>query len=245
MTLTAPPEQAEQRLLSPTYAATTVGMFALCAFVAFEATAVVTVMPTVADQLDGVALYALSFAAPLASGVVGMVAAGGWSDRRGPAVPLAVSLVLFASGLVVCGLAPTMEVLVAGRFLQGLGGGALTVCLYVLVGLVFPDHCGRRSSPASPRRGYCRRCSGRLSRRASRTRVGWRWVFLGVVAMVAAAAALVAPLDARAGGASEPGARARGRAWPGPSLAPRPSWRSTSWVRARARSPYSPSQPPR
>ena len=31
-----------------------------------------------------------------------------------------------------------MEVLVAGRVLQGLGGGALTVGLYVVVGLVFP-----------------------------------------------------------------------------------------------------------
>ena len=61
-------EASESRLLSPTYAATTVGMFALCAFVAFEATAITTVMPTVAAQLDGVGLYALSFAAPLASG---------------------------------------------------------------------------------------------------------------------------------------------------------------------------------
>src|SRR5215210_390104 len=99
----------ERLLLSPAYAATTVGMFALCAFVAFEATAVVTVMPTVASELDGVGLYALSFAAPLASAVVGMVAAGGWSDRRGPVIPLAVSLLLFAAGLVVCGLAPGME----------------------------------------------------------------------------------------------------------------------------------------
>src|SRR3954471_18966287 len=126
------------RLLSPAYAVTTVGMFALCALVAFEATAVTTVMPTVAAHLDGVGLYALSFAAPLASGVVGMVTAGAWSDRRGPAVPLVASLALFALGLVVCGLAPSMEVLVAGRVLQGLGGGALTVGLYVLVGLVFP-----------------------------------------------------------------------------------------------------------
>ena len=31
-----------------------------------------------------------------------------------------------------------MEMLVAGRVLQGLGGGALTVGLYVVVGLVFP-----------------------------------------------------------------------------------------------------------
>jgi hypothetical protein len=85
-------DAADQRLLSPAYAATTVGMFALCAFVAFEATAVVTVMPTIADVLDGVRLFALSFAAPLASGVVGMVAAGGWSDRRGPTIPLVAAL---------------------------------------------------------------------------------------------------------------------------------------------------------
>ena len=81
--------EAGTRLLGPAYAATTIGMFALIAFVAFEAMAVTTVMPTVARELDGVSLYALSFAAPLASGVVGMVAAGMWSDRRGPVTPAA------------------------------------------------------------------------------------------------------------------------------------------------------------
>ena len=80
----SPQPEAGTRLLGPAYAATTIGMFALIAFVAFEAMAVTTVMPTVARELDGVGLYALTFAAPLASGVVGMVAAGMWSDRRGP-----------------------------------------------------------------------------------------------------------------------------------------------------------------
>ena len=74
-----------ERLLSPAYAATTVGVFALIAFNAFEAMAVTTVMPTISRELDGRDLYALAFAAPLASGVIGMVAAGAWSDRRGPA----------------------------------------------------------------------------------------------------------------------------------------------------------------
>ena len=41
------------RLLSPTYAAITVGMCALIGFVAFEVMAVTTVMPTVARDLDG------------------------------------------------------------------------------------------------------------------------------------------------------------------------------------------------
>ena len=76
-------------ILSSAYLATTVGMFGLIAFVAFEAMAVTTVMPSVARDLDGLALYALSFAAPLASGVVGMVGAGMWSDRAGPRGPVA------------------------------------------------------------------------------------------------------------------------------------------------------------
>jgi len=37
-------------------------------------------------------------AAPLASDVVGMVVAGGWSDRSGAVRPLAASLVLFSVG---------------------------------------------------------------------------------------------------------------------------------------------------
>jgi len=189
---TAPP-QPHPRLLSPTYAATTAGMFALCAFVAFEATAVTTVMPTVADRLDGVGLYALSFAAPLASGVVGMVAAGGWSDRRGPARPLAVALALFSLGLLVCGTAPTMEALVAGRVLQGLGGGALTVCLYVVVGLVFPPQLRPAVFASFAAAWVLPSLFGPSLAALVADVLGWRWVFLGVVVLVALAAALVAP----------------------------------------------------
>lgn len=131
-------KRPRQGILGPDHRAMTAGMFSLIAFVAFEALAVTTVMPTVARDLDGVDLFAVAFAAPLASGVVGMALTGSWSDRRGPALPLAVATALFGLGLVVCGLAPTMQVLVAGRVLQGLGGGALIVGLYVVVGLVYP-----------------------------------------------------------------------------------------------------------
>ena len=67
-----------------------------------------------------------------------MVAAGAWSDRRGPAGSLMASLVLFSAGVLVCGVAPSMEVLTAGRVVQGMGTGALIVSLYVVVGVVYP-----------------------------------------------------------------------------------------------------------
>lgn len=193
MTLTAPPAEPRPRLLSPAYAATTIGMFALVAFTAFEATAVTTVMPTVAEELDGVSLYALSFAAPLASGVVGMVAAGARSDRRGPVGPLLVSMVLFSLGLVVCGLAPSMEVLVAGRILQGLGGGAMTVCLYVVVGLCIPATLQPAVFASFAAAWVLPTLFGPALAAFVAHALGWRWVFLGVVALVAAAAFLIAP----------------------------------------------------
>lgn len=182
-----------ERILSPAYVATTVGMFGLIAFVAFEAMAVTTVMPTVARDLDGLGLYALAFAAPLASGVVGMVAAGMWSDRTGPAVPLLASMALFSLGLVVCGLAPSMEVLLVGRVLQGLGGGALVVGLYVIVGLVYPEALRPSIFASFAAAWVLPSLFGPGVAALVADLWSWRWVFLGTVGFVVVALVLLAP----------------------------------------------------
>jgi MFS family permease len=188
-------------------------MFALIAFVAFEAMAVATVMPTVARDLDGLGLFALAFAAPLASGVVGMVAAGAWSDRTGPVVPLLASLALFTSGLLVCGLAPSMEVLLLGRVLQGLGGGALTVGLYVIVGLVYPPALQPSIFASFAAAWVLPALFGPGLAALVADVWSWRWVFLGAVALVVVALALLAPalrrLEPHAEGTPTP----RSRLW--------------------------------
>src|SRR5688500_1527443 len=187
------PPRPRERILSPAYAATTVAMFGLIAFVAFEAMAVATVMPTVARDLDGLDLYALAFAAPLASGVVGMVAAGMWSDRTGPVVPLLASMALFTAGLVVCGLAPSMEVLLVGRVLQGLGGGALTVGLFVVVGLVYPAVMRPAVFASFAAAWVLPALFGPGVAAVVADVWHWRWVFLGTVGFVVLSLVLLGP----------------------------------------------------
>nr|WP_301538992.1 MFS transporter [Nocardioides sp. zg-1230] len=186
-------------------------MFGLIAFAAFEAMAVTTVMPTVARDLGGLDLYALAFAAPLASGVVGMVAAGMWSDRTGPVVPLLASLALFSAGLLVCGLAPSMEVLLAGRVLQGLGSGAMIVGLYVIVGLVFPDTLRPAVFASFAAAWVLPALFGPALAAFVADVWSWRWVFLGTVVLVAVSLVLLAPalrgLEPHAEGVSTPAVR--------------------------------------
>ncbi len=198
-------------ILSPTYLATTIGVFSLIAFNAFEALAVTTVMPTISRDLDGFGLYALAFAAPLASGVVGTVAAGAWCDRRGPAGALVGSLVLFTLGVLAAGLAPSMEVFVAGRVVQGLGTGALTVSLYVLVGLVYPARLRPAVFASFAAAWVLPSLFGPAIAAVVADAVGWRWVFLGIIGLVVVAAVLVAPVvpGLRATSENEPAPRSR------------------------------------
>ena len=207
----APTSTPRGGILSRTYLATTIGVFSLIAFNAFEALAVTTVMPTISSDLDGFSLYAVAFAAPLASGVVGTVAAGAWSDRRGPAGSLVASLVLFTLGVLTAGLAPSMEVFVVGRVVQGLGTGALIVSLYVVVGVVYPKDLRPSIFASFAAAWVLPSLFGPAVAAFVAETVGWRWVFLGIVALVAVAAVLVAPLvpGLRAGNDNEPAPRSR------------------------------------
>ncbi|MDQ4213326.1 MFS transporter [Microbacterium sp. ASV81] len=186
----------------------TIGAFALIFLAAVESLAVTTVMPIVSRDLHGEELYAVAFAGTLATGVIGMVAAGAWCDRAGPRGALYAATGLFLAGLVIAGAATTMPVLLVGRLVQGLGAGAQTVALYVVVARFYPPAVHGRVFAAFAAAWVVPSMVGPFLAGAVTEYLHWRWTFLGVAVLVAAAFVLVVLLlrDVDLGGGEHEGA---------------------------------------
>lgn len=176
---------------APQYRAITLGMVALTLLVAYEYLAVATAMPAVAAALRGEALYVLAFSGSLAAGVIGMVAGGRWNDVAGPNAPIWAGAASFMGGLAVSGAAPDMEVFIAGRLLQGLGGGLFSVSLYVLVGRVYPAEMHPKVFSLLAAAWVVPSMVGPAITGLLVDGPGWRWVFLGVPAAAVPAAVLL------------------------------------------------------
>jgi MFS family permease len=193
-TTAAAPPSSDEALWGSRYRLTTIGLVLLVTMVAFEAMSVGTAMPTLVADLDGQALYSWPFTAFLGASVVGTVLSGRITDTRGTRLPLVGGPLLFGTGLLVSGAAPTMELLLAGRVLQGFGGGVQIVAVYALIGLIYPDRLrpavfGVVSAAWVIPALVGPAVAGLLTEHAS-----WRWVFLGLAPFVALGIVLLLPL---------------------------------------------------
>src|SRR5215467_15728202 len=192
-------------LFAAQHRALTIGLVLSITFVAAEALAVVTVMPVVAHDLGGLRLYGWVFSAFMLGSVVGIVMAGRAADRRGPAIPFVAGLILFGAGLAIAGLAPSMEVLVAGRVLQGIGAGAVPSVAYAVIGRSFPSPLQARMMAVLSTAWVVPGVAGPVVAAEVAHLFGWRWVFLGLLPVVAVAGSIAVPALIRLGppGASQ------------------------------------------
>ena len=182
-----------------------VGMVALLSLGAFEALAVSTAMPVLAADLDGLPLYTYGFAATAVASLGGMLVAGRWADRAGPAAPLWTGTALFVAGVLVVGLAPSMEVVIGGRLLQGAGFGVMDVTLYVLVARIFPTARRPAVFAVFSAAWVVPALVGPLVAGLVTEHLGWRWVFLAVPVLAVPAVLWLRPgLAAAHAGAGGP-----------------------------------------
>jgi MFS family permease len=193
-------------LMAPQRRALTVGLVLTITFVASEALAVVTVMPVVARDLGGLRLYGWVFSGFMLGSVIGIVAAGREADRRGPAVPFVAGVVLFGAGLALAGLAPSMGVLVAGRVLQGVGAGAVPSVAYATIGRSLPETLRARMMAVLSTAWVAPGLIGPAVSAEVARLFGWRWVFLGLLPIVAVAGTIAVPALIRLGPPASGGA---------------------------------------
>ncbi|MER6732756.1 MFS transporter [Streptomyces puniciscabiei] len=187
------PVGQDDGVLGRAHRALSIGIVSVVLLIAFEATAVGTAMPVAARELDGVTLYAFAFSGYFTTSLFGMVLAGQWSDRRGPLGALTTGIGAFAAGLVIAGTAQVMWVFILGRAVQGLGGGLVIVALYVVVGRAYPERLRPAIMAAFAAGWVVPSIVGPLASGAVTEHLGWRWVFLGIPALVVFPLALALP----------------------------------------------------
>jgi MFS family permease len=173
--------------------ALTVGLVLTITLVGFEALAVATVLPVVEEDLGDLSLYGWVFSSYLLASLVGTVVAGRETDRHGPALPFAAGCGLFAVGLIAGGLAPSMPLLVLARVVQGLGAGVVPAVAYASIGRCYEPELRPRMFAVLSTAWVVPGLAGPALAAVIADTVGWRWVFLGLLPLVALAAVITLP----------------------------------------------------
>jgi len=175
-------------LFDPRLRGTTVAILLVVGLSAFEGLAVAAALPQLAAALGALELLPWVITSYLLTSGVATLAAGSLVDQWGPRRVYRVSLVVFVAASVVAGVAPSMELLVAARALQGAGAGGLGAVALTAVGLVYPRKLVGRAFAANANVWGVMSVGGPAIASALLVLASWRWLFLlnlplGAVAM--------------------------------------------------------------
>lgn len=138
-------------------------------------------LPTIVRELGGADRSSWVFTAFLVASTVVIPVYGKLADRWGVRPMLLTAAGLFITGSLACGLAPTMDALIAARALQGLGGGGLmTLTLLAVTALSAPEERSARLARLGAAYGVAT-MGGPLSGAFVTQHLSWRWTFFVAV----------------------------------------------------------------
>jgi MFS family permease len=121
---------------------------------------------------------------------------GALADRFGRKRVFIVGLVVFTGASFACGLAPTTDVLIWARALQGLGGGAMFATSLALIGQTYQGPDRGRAIAAWGSTVGAAVATGPLVGGLLTDTLGWRWIFfvnvpIGIATVALASAKMV------------------------------------------------------
>src|SRR6187431_1415622 len=115
-----------------------VGLMTAMLLASLDQTIFSTALPTVVGDLDGVSHMLWVTTAYILAATIVMPIYGKASDLFGPKALFITAISLFMLGSVIGGLAQGMPELIAGRAVQGLGGGGLMILSQAIIAEVVP-----------------------------------------------------------------------------------------------------------
>ncbi|OBB03824.1 MFS transporter [Mycobacteriaceae bacterium 1482268.1] len=174
-----------ERLGTATLLAGGVGLYATNEFLT------ISLLPSTVADIGGQRFYAWVIAVYLVGSVVAAAAVNPLLVRFGPRTSYLFTLAVFGVGTVGCAVAPTMELLLVARTVQGAAGGMLAGLGYAVINTALPNWLWTRASAlVSAMWGVSVIIGPAMGGIFAQFGI-WRWAFGSLAIMTAAMAALV------------------------------------------------------
>jgi|FLYL01.1.fsa_nt_gi MFS family permease len=186
-------------VLSPELLPASLAIYTTIALVAFEGLAVAAAIPQLTADLGRVALLPWVMTGYLLASGIATVVAGPLVDALGTRAMFRWAVTTFTVASLICGLAPSMPLLVAARVAQGVGGGLIVAVGLAAVSLVYPGRLVGRAFAANSTVWGAMGVAGPAIAAVLLTVADWRWIFwvnapLGLAALALGWRAFPGPL---------------------------------------------------
>lgn len=165
----------------------------------------ISLLPDAVADIGGQRFYAWVTTVYLVASVIAATTVHSMLMRLGPRQAYLLGFTVFGAGSLGCALAPSMEVLLAGRTVQGFAGGLLAGLGYAVINTALPNTLWTKASALVSAMWGVGTVIGPASGGLFAQFGHWRWAFGVLVVLTGAMAALVpVALPGRKGATSTP-----------------------------------------
>jgi MFS family permease len=180
-----------RELLGPKYLGASTVLAGGVALYATNEFLTISLMPSAVAEIGGQRFYAWVTTVYLVASVVAATTVHSVLMRLGPRWSYLLGLSVFGAGSLACAAAPTMEIMLVGRTVQGAAGGLLAGLGYAVINTALPSSLWTKASALVSAMWGVGTLVGPAAGGLFSQFSSWRWAFGVLVALTVAMAVLV------------------------------------------------------